>query len=157
MHQYPGAHTHPRVEPHPRSLADLWHASPDAVGPPPDESADHPTARPKPYRDPVEWMLLKHVVQLALAGSVLLFVLYGGNAPLMALGYVATGLLLMGVVVLADRQRFHDRDPNFDIVEFVAPPPRPAPPPEPVVREGALVPLAQQMHSVLAAERVEVT
>lgn len=128
---------------------------PVQVGPVMGDALDHPTARPMPYRDPVEWLLLKHLVQVALVGSVLLFVLHGGEAPMMALSYVGTALLLMGVIVLADRQRFSDRDPAFEFIEFIAPAPRP-PEPAPAVRQGALVPLVEQMQEFFP-ERVSVT
>lgn len=143
-------------------MEDVWRQFPQDPGPLVDAvahgiaQAQPPEARPRPYQDPLEWTMLKHAAQLALAASVLLFVLQGGAAPLMALTYVATGLLLVVVVVVADRQRFGDRDPAFDIVEFVAPPPAPARPAMPAVRQGPLAPLALQMGVVLDC-RVDVT
>ena len=168
MH-HPSAHAYPSGAPQ-RSMADLWnefpaepghlaHAVGEVLAPmhvgPVVDAHEQGTARPRPYHDPVAWLLLKHLVQLAFAGSVVLFVVNGGDAPTMALSYVATGLLLMGVIVLADRQRFNDRDPNFEIVEFIPAPPRPMPA-APAVQQGALVPLVEQMQSVLP-ERVSVT
>lgn len=114
-----------------------------------------PYARPKPWRDPLEWTLLKHAVQLALVASVVLVVLHGGRAPVLALSYAATGLLLMGVMVIADRRLFEGRDPAFEIVEFITPDPMPAPA-TPAVRQGPLVPIVQQMQGVLP-QHVEVT
>jgi hypothetical protein len=78
-------------------------------------------ARPRPHADSVEWLLVKHLVQVALVASVVLLVIEGGRSPILALAYAATGLLLMGTMVIADRQRFADRDPDFQIVEFIAP------------------------------------
>jgi hypothetical protein len=72
----------------------------------------------------------------------------------MALAYAATALLLMGVMVIADRQRFNDRDPEFEIVEFIAPEPIPAP--QPVVRHAPLTPLVHQMQVALP-ERIDVS
>jgi hypothetical protein len=169
MHQYPPLHPHADAA-STRSMADVWGEFPSepghlaqAVGEilapthvgPVRDAHEQGTARPRPYRDPIGWLVLKHVVQLALAGSVLLFVLNGGEAPMMALSYVATGLLLMGVIVLADRQRFADRDPAFEIIEFIPAPPRPVQA-EPVVPASTLAPMVDLMHSVLP-ERVEVT
>lgn len=169
MHQYPPLHPH--ADPaSTRSVADVWGELPTepghltrAVGQvlapmnvgPVRDATEQGTARPRPYRDPLGWMVLKHVVQLALVGSVLLFVFSGGEAPMTALSYVATGLLLMGVIVLADRQRFADRDPAFEIIEFIPAPPRPVQA-EPVVPRSTLVPLVEQMQTVLP-ERVAVT
>jgi hypothetical protein len=169
MHQ-PYAHAYQQVDPQQRTMADLWnefpaepgqlaHAvsatlAPTHVGPVMGD-IDGPTARPRPYVDPLPWLLLKHLVQLALVGSVLLFVLSGGKAPMMALSYVGTGLLLMGVIVLADRQRFLDRDPAFEIVEFIPAPPRPVEP-TPAVPASTLAPMVDLMHQVLP-ERIEVS
>lgn len=169
MHQYPTLHPHPTTaQP---TMADVWGGAPaesgqlaQAVGEvlapvhvgPVLAANEQGTARPRPYTDPLGWMLIKHLVQLALAGSVLLFVLNGGEAPMMALSYVATGLLLMGVIVLADRQRFQDRDPNFDIVEYIPAPPRPVQAAEPVVPASTLAPMVDLMQQVLP-ERINVS
>ena len=75
-----------------------------------DSLSAQPQMRLLPMVDPLAWSLLKHAIQAALVVSVVLFALYGGRAPLMALGYVGTGLLLMGVLVLADR---HEREPGL--------------------------------------------
>lgn len=136
------------------SLADVW--SDLAAGAVVGASAEQPRIRPRPWADPVEWLLVKHVVQLALVASVVLLVLQGGRSPLMSLAYVATALLLMVVVVLADRQRFRDRDPAFEIVELVAPAAPPAVTRRPVVQPGPLAPLMRQMHEALGAP-VDVT
>jgi hypothetical protein len=72
-----------------------------------------------------------------------MFVVYGGRAPLAALGYVGTGLLLMASMVFADRFRFSDRDPNFEIVEFLAPEPVRVVQVEP--NPAPLAPLVEQM------------
>ena len=110
--------------------------------------------RPLPYRDAPAWHLLKHGVQLALVASVVLFVVQGGRAPLMAFGYVGTALLLMVAIVVADRQRFQDRDPAFEILEVLVPEPRPLPTRE--MRPAPLVPLVEQMQ-VAMVDRVDVT
>lgn len=114
---------------------------------------DEPRMQMRPYRDPLGWHLVKHLVQLALITSVVLFAARGGDG-LVGLGYMGTALLLMLVVVLADRMRFADRDPSFEIVEFLAPAPRPEPVPQP--RIAPLVPLVEQMHVALG-DRVDVT
>jgi hypothetical protein len=153
-------------------MADLWNEfpaepghltqavsavlAPAHVGPVYGEGLEQPAARPRPYVDPLPWTLLKHLVQAAFAGSVLLFVLSAGKAPIMALGYVATGLLLIGVIVLADRQRFSDRDPNFEIVEFIAPPAPPVQQQAPAVPASTLAPMVDLMQSVLP-DRLNVT
>ena len=115
---------------------------------------EEPRMRPRPYADALVWLLLKHGIQLAFVASVVMFALYGGRAPLMALGYVGTGFLLIGSMVIADRQRYEDRDPNFAIVEFIAPDPVPVAPRE--VRPAPLAPLVEQMQVVLP-EPVSVT
>lgn len=115
---------------------------------------DEPRARPVPYSDPLAWTLLKHLVQAALVGSVLMFVTHGGNDPMMALSYVATALLLMGIVVVADRLRFADRDPSMEIVEFIVPiQPQQVAQPRPV---APLVPLVEQMQVAMTGH-VDVT
>lgn len=115
---------------------------------------DEPRVRPLPYRDPLAWSWLKHLVQAALVGAVLMFVTHGGNDPLMAGSYVATALLLVGIVVVADRLRFADRDPAMEIVEFIVPAqPQQAAQPRPV---APLVPLVEQMQVAMAG-RVDVT
>lgn len=120
----------------------------------PDAAGTVPRMRPLPYADPIAWSLLKHAIQLALVASVIIFVLYGDQAPVMALGYVGTGLLLMGTLVIADRLRYADRDPSFAIIEFLAPEPIPV-----VVREmrrAPLAPLVEQMQAAMP-ESVAVT
>ncbi len=119
-----------------------------------DASASEPRMRPRPCVDPLAWSLLKNAIQLALVGSVVMFALYGGRAPLMALGYVGTGLLLMGALVIADRLRFADRDPDFAIIEFLAPDPVPVVVHE--MRPAPLAPLVEQMQVVMP-ETVAVT
>jgi hypothetical protein len=120
----------------------------------PDAASAEPRMRPLPYADPLAWSLLKHAIQLALVASVVIFAIYGDQAPLMALGYVGTGLLLMGTLVIADRLRYADRDPSFAIIEFLAPEPVPV-----IVREmrpAPLAPLVEQMQVVMP-ETVAVT
>ncbi|MCZ4495972.1 MAG: hypothetical protein JWM25_555 [Thermoleophilia bacterium] len=77
--------------------------------------------RPAPLRDGLGWLLCKHLAQLTLAGAVLTFVLVGGEQPLMALCYVLTGLMLVGAMAVADRQRFLDHQPDFMILDVVRP------------------------------------
>lgn len=113
-----------------------------------------PTMRPRPYRDPIEWLLIKHLVQAAFIAAVVVFIFQGGSAPLMSLGYIGTCMLLMGVTVIADRLRFADRDPAFEIIEIIAPQPALMPMPEP--RPAPLVPLVEQMQVVMP-EAVSVT
>lgn len=122
------------------------------------DAGSDPMARPRPYRDSLAWSAIKSLVQLALVVSVLIFVVDGGNAPLMALCYVGTGLLLMGAIVVADRERFTDRDPGFQIIEYVQPPraAQQSAASVPMATRAPLVPLAQQMH-VAMPERVSVT
>lgn len=107
-----------------------------------------------PYADPIAWSLLKHGIQLALVASVVIFAIYGGKAPIMALGYVGTALLLMGTLVIADRLRYADRDPSFAIIEFLAPEPVPVVVHE--LRPAPLAPLVEQMQVVMP-ETVAVT
>lgn len=95
-------------------------------------------------------------MQLALVASVLLLVLQGGTLPTMALSYVGTGLLLMGVISITDRQRFLERDPAVEIVDVIAPATIPAPMPQQIVQPGALGPLMEQMQRAMP-ERVTVT
>lgn len=83
--------------------------------------AEETHRRPAPLRDGIGWLLCKHVAQLALAGAVLTFVLVGGEQPLMALCYVLTGLMLVGAMAVADRQRFLDHQPDFMIFDVVRP------------------------------------
>lgn len=172
MHQPPTHHASQRI-PAPPSMTDVWNGFPaghgrlvDAVQQRltehaplvpvhlPDASSVAPRMRPLPYADPVSWMLLKHAIQLALVASVVVFALEGGRAPLMALGYVGTALLLMGTLVVADRQRYADRDPSLAIVEFLAPEPAPTLARE--TRPAPLAPLVEQMQVVLP-EPVSVT
>ena len=115
-----------------------------------------PFARPRPLRDSLGWSCAKHLVQLALVGSVVLLVLDGGDAPRMALSYVVTALLLMAVVTASDRQRVQDRDPAMEFVEFITPERPPAHAPAPTLRPAPLTPLVEQMQSVMP-ERVRVT
>jgi hypothetical protein len=116
---------------------------------------DEPRARMRPYRDPAAWLWLKHAVQLALVAAVLMFVVRGGNDPALGLSYVATALLLMGCIAVADRMRFADRDPAMVILEMVAAEPRPraASQARPL---APLVPLVEQMQ-VAMPPRVDVT
>jgi hypothetical protein len=118
--------------------------------------------RTLPHAEPVAWVLLKHAVQAALAASVVLFVVHGGTVPGMALAYVATGLLLMGTVVVADRMRFLERDLHaFELVDVVGPEVAASsiahdvqvvsPPVAP------LVPLVEQMQVVMPGGHVTVT
>lgn len=116
---------------------------------------DQPRMRPLPYRDSVAWLLLKHVVQCALVLSVVIFAMHGDDAPLVAISYVGTSLLMVGVVVIADRQRFQDRDPSFEILEILAPA-APAPVAQPVARPAPLAPLVEQMRAAIG-EHVDVT
>lgn len=115
------------------------------------------STRPRPYRDEPLWWLIKSGVQLAFALMAVLFVLEGGELPLMAGSYAGTALLLVVAVVVADRQRFLDRDPAFEIVECLVPRPSPVAgvrAHEP--RPGPLATLAEQMASALPA-RIDVT
>jgi hypothetical protein len=124
--------------------------------------------RVRPYADGLEWLLVKHLVQVALVASVVLLVLEGGRAPVLSLAYAATSLLLMGLLALADRQRFNDRDPDLGIIEFVAPQqPQVAahehphqhhahPQPQHYQRPAPLTPLAHQMQVVMP-QHVDVT
>lgn len=115
---------------------------------------DEPRMRPRPYQDPPAWSLLKHAVQVALVYAVVMFASRGDGDPLMGLSYVATALLLMAVFVFADRFRFSDRDPAFDIVEVL--PPRPVPVTAHAMRPAPLAPLVEQMQ-VAMPTRVDVT
>ena len=174
MHQHPTLHS-TQTAPAQPTMADVWGEFPSGHGrlvdavqqriqqhaplvpvhvPTPDAAASEPRMRPLPYADPIAWSLLKHAIQLALVASVVIFAIYGGKAPIMALGYVGTGLLLMGTLVIADRLRYADRDPSFAIIEFIAPEPAPV-----VVREmrpAPLAPLVEQMQVVMP-ETVAVT
>ncbi len=172
MHQYPTLHSNPNAPAQP-TMADVWGEFPSGHGhlvdavqqrielhAPlvpvhlPDVASREPRMRPLPYADPIAWSLLKHAIQLAFVVSVVIFARYGDQAPLMALGYVGTGLLLMGTLVIADRLRYADRDPSFAIIEFLAPEPAPVP-----VRElprAPLAPLVEQMQVVMP-ETVAVT
>jgi hypothetical protein len=142
MHPDPYLHTHPSHGQQP-TMSDVWldhpastgMLTPRGMGPtdfqhqlmPVNVAPVHAQtdvlagARPRPHADSFEWLLVKHLVQLALVASVVLLVLEGGRSPILALAYASTGLLLMGTMVIADRQRFADRDPDFQIVEFFAP------------------------------------
>lgn len=172
MHQHPPLHPAPTDAAQP-TMADVWGGFPadhgrlaaavqrrvEAHAPlvpvhVQDAASSQPRMRPLPCVDPLAWSLLKHAIQLAFVASVVMFAVYGGRAPLMALGYVGTGLLLMGSMVIADRLRFADRDPSFTIIEFLAPEPAPAPQHEP--RPAPLAPLVEQMQVVLP-ETVSVT
>lgn len=172
MHQHPSLHSTPTAPAQP-TMADVWGSFPgghgrlvDAVQQRvqqhaplvpvhvPDAASAEPRMRPLPYADPIAWSLLKHAIQLALVASVVIFAIYGDHAPLMALGYVGTGLLLMGTLVIADRLRYADRDPSFAIIEFLAPVSAPV-----AVREmppAPLAPLVEQMQVVMP-ETVAVT
>ena len=173
MHQY-GTMTSSQTTSHQPAMADLWNEFPtghgtlvDAVQQRVQQHAplvpvhvpmpvvEEPQLRPRPCVDPLAWLLLKHGIQLAFVASVVMFAIYGGRAPLMALGYVGTGLLLMGSMVIADRLRFADRDPDFQIVEFIAPEPLHVPMVQDV-RPAPLAPLVEQMQVVLP-ETVSVT
>ncbi len=172
MLQHPHVHTNQTAPAQP-TMADVWGEFPNGHGRlvdavqqrvqqhaplvpvhVPDAASAEPRMRPLPYVDTLPWALLKHAIQLALVASVVIFAIYGDQAPLMALGYVGTGLLLMGTLVIADRLRYADRDPSFAIIEFLAPEPVPV-----VVREmrpAPLAPLVEQMSYALS-ERVDVT
>jgi hypothetical protein len=166
---------HPAAAPPQPSMADVWNELPAGTGMLAEEirqriqahaplvpvhvasaASDEPRMRPRPYEDPIEWLLLKHGIQLAFVASVVLFVVYGGRAPLLALGYVGTGFMLMGVLAVADRLRFLDRDPSFEIVEILAPEPAPQVHPQHVLRPAPLAPLVEQMQVALP-EPVAVT
>lgn len=86
-------------------------AAPAALAPP----------APPPLRETRTWFLCKHAAQLLLLTSVLVFVLEGGERPAMALSWVATGLLLVGATSVADRRRFLDHQPDFEIVASSSP------------------------------------
>lgn len=163
----------------PPSMADLWAEFPDVTGQlvgavahqvamtapahphpgMPVQLAAEPQTQPttRPYADGLAWQLLKHVMQLALVASVLLLVLHGGEMPMMALSYVATGLLLMGVISVIDRQRYADHDVDFEVLAVVAPPTHHQQPAVvPMVHVGPLGPLIEQMQHALP-DRVSVT
>lgn len=118
------------------SVANVWNdatSAPTAAAPAPGPAhAPAPQARPR-HEEPASWVLLKHLMQLAFVASVLLLVTSGGGSPTMALGYAATGLMLMGIMAVSDRQRFADSGATFVSIEFVdaapAPASSPAPPP----------------------------
>ena len=78
------------------------------------------TAHAEPLRTPYEetwsWRFTKHLAQLAVTASVLIFVFRGGEQPTMALSWVAAALLLLVSVVVADRGRFLDHQPDFQVV-----------------------------------------
>lgn len=168
----PYAPAHSQAPPVQPTMADVWAAYPAQVGSITGAVAaqlqahaplaptyvpgfeDEPRMRPRPYQDPVSWSLLKHAVQLALVYSVVMFATQGGGNPLLGLSYVGTSLLLMVVFVFADRFRFMDRDPAFDIVEVL--PPTPAPAVQHAMRAAPLAPLVEQMHVAMPA-RVDVT
>lgn len=94
------------------------------------------------YRDTAGWSAIKHCMQLAFVASVLLLVLSGGDSPLMALAYVATGLLLMATMVLTDRQMFQDADGDGFTVEVAQP-----------LDAAPLSPHAQHLQALEAAQR----
>lgn len=168
----PYAPAHPQARPVQPTMADVWAAYPAEVGSITGAVAsqlqahaplapvyvggfeDEPRMRPRPYQDPAAWALLKHAVQLALVYSVVMFATHGGGDPLLGLSYVATSLLLMAVFVFADRFRFMDRDPSFDIVEVL--PPAAAPVTQHAMRPAPLVPLVEQMQVAMPV-RVDVT
>jgi hypothetical protein len=75
-----------------------------------------PAARRAPYRETVGWLLTKHLAQLAVMAAVLTFVLVGGDNPAMALSWIAASFLFLGSVTLADRGRFLDHEPGFEVV-----------------------------------------
>jgi hypothetical protein len=161
----PTFYAHPQHAPAQPTMADVWASYPIANGTlaaaVQDQVQQHaplvpvhvaapgtePTMRPRPYRDPIEWLLLKHLVQAAFIAAVVVFVVQGGSAPLMSLGYV-------GVTTIADRLRFADRDPAFEIIEIIAPQPALMPMREP--RPAPLAPLVEQMQVVMP-EAVSVT
>lgn len=170
-------HPHsPHAHDHQPSMADMWnefvgdpgqlaaeatHQAPHQAAPttpaPAPTATLAPRARPRPYSDSLAWTGVKAFVQLALVASVILFVLDGGDAPMMALSYVATAIFLMTAMVIADRERFNDRDPEFEIVEYVMPERVTASqPPVALPVRAPLVPLVQQMQVVMP-ERVSVT
>lgn len=69
-----------------------------------------PIARhmPTAVTESVGWLCLKHLVQVAFVGSVLLFVVRGGRDPWTGLLAVAIALSLLAVVTIMDRNRFLD-------------------------------------------------
>lgn len=168
----PYAPAHPQAMPAQPTMADVWAAYPAEAGSITGAVAAHmqahaplvpvhvpgfenePRMRPRPYEDPLAWMLLKHAVQLALVYSVVMFAMHGGANPVMGISYIGTSLLLMAVFVFADRFRFTDRDPSFEIVEMLAP--EPIPVAQHQMRPAPLAPLVQQMQ-VAMPPRVDVT
>jgi len=83
--------------------------------------AQAPPVAPSPHRETFVWNALKSAVQSMVAVTAIVFVVSGDQAPALALSSAITCLLLMGVIVIADRQRFLDRDPGFEIVDLIAP------------------------------------
>ncbi|MCW2949564.1 MAG: hypothetical protein JWN41_577 [Thermoleophilia bacterium] len=59
--------------------------------------------------EPTSWTWLKHVVQLALAGAVLFFVMRGGDMPVATLAWIGAAFIGIVGIALADRQRFFER------------------------------------------------
>jgi len=70
------------------------------------------------------WMCVKHAAQLALVAAVMLFVVRGGEAPLMCIAWIGAAFTGLGSIVLVDRQRFRDAgfiDQQFDVVHVITP------------------------------------
>jgi hypothetical protein len=133
----------------------VWHATPTHAVANVRGDLPEPLSRPRPYTDTFAWRTLKHLVQAALVASVLFLVIAGGRAPVTSLSWCASALLMMFVVVMSDRQRFAERDPAFEIMEYVAPA-RPLEGHVAAPAPGPLVPLVGEMHVVMPA-RVSVT
>ncbi|MCW2956217.1 MAG: hypothetical protein JWO69_1086 [Thermoleophilia bacterium] len=83
------------------------------------EVAEPPRARPQ--GESLTWLMCKHAAQAMFVAAVLVFVFAGGNEPAMAISYVAASLMLLGGITLADRQRFLEHEPAFEIVHVHAP------------------------------------
>lgn len=153
----PHTTTSPATRPAQGSLADLWHEMDPGTDALAAGLLPVATVFSAPYRDSRGWLLLKHVVQAGFAGSVFLLVLLGGSSPALAIAYAATGLLLMSVMAVADRRRFEDAAPDFQVVEYVQPMPQQVQPaPAPVRGPQDVVALIERLQAAMP-DRVEVT
>lgn len=129
------------------------YSGPDAgLGHDPIDIASVAKIAPRALRDPLSWTLVKHLCQLAIISLAGGFALIDGISIATSLLLAAAALMLMLAMVVADRMRFIDADPQVQIVEFVvADTPVPCHAAAPRDRELQQLDLAAQMAASMPA------
>lgn len=134
-------------------MADVWNQPPAHLALDITAGDEH-HVRTTPLVEPLPWQLLKNIVQVGVVATAVAFVLSGATAAPTAASMALLSMLLMAAIAYADRQRFLDHGPRFQLVELVEPAPVPvsAPTPShlpPHRPHATLGPLVEQMAAAL--------